>query len=179
VSDDNGPGGSSLHYGNPWADPAGLRDPARQLRGRLPAPVTVWMAAGGAGLTVSSILVAQGEPPCLVGLIGPDTDLAQALHADPRFVVHLLTAEHRRLAQHFAGLLPAPDDQLTTTPSEFGATLNAVGDRAQCRLLSRRPLGWSELIEAEIVSVTWASPAPAPALALYRGAIEAMPRPRR
>ena len=45
----------------PFAVPAERRDPARRLRGRLVAPVTVWTAGDpsrGAGLTVSSILVA-------------------------------------------------------------------------------------------------------------------------
>ena len=40
----------------PFAVPAGRRDPARRLRGRLVAPVTIWTAGrppGGAGLTVS------------------------------------------------------------------------------------------------------------------------------
>jgi 3-hydroxy-9,10-secoandrosta-1,3,5(10)-triene-9,17-dione monooxygenase reductase component len=48
----------------PFAVPAERRDPARRLRGRLVAPVTVRTAGhlpGGAGLTVSSVLVAEAS----------------------------------------------------------------------------------------------------------------------
>ena len=50
---------------HPFAVPPERRDPARRLRGRLVAPVTVWTAghpSTGAGLTVSSVLVAEGQP---------------------------------------------------------------------------------------------------------------------
>src|SRR6266536_511576 len=47
---------------HPFATPAEWRSAARRFRGRLVAPVTVWTAGGtgdGAGLTVSSVLVAD------------------------------------------------------------------------------------------------------------------------
>jgi 3-hydroxy-9,10-secoandrosta-1,3,5(10)-triene-9,17-dione monooxygenase reductase component len=52
-----------------FAVPPGRRDPARRWRGRLVAPVTVWTAGhppSGAGLTVSSVLVAEGQPVRLI-----------------------------------------------------------------------------------------------------------------
>src|SRR5579862_6076219 len=118
---------SSLRFGNPWADAASERDPVRQARARLPAPVTVWTAGDDdwAGLTVSSLMLAQGDPGRLLGLIGPDTDLADAVERTGAFVVHLLAdrPEHRRLAQHFAGTLDAGPELLRVGRSEHGPRL--------------------------------------------------------
>jgi flavin reductase (DIM6/NTAB) family NADH-FMN oxidoreductase RutF len=175
-------GGSSLHYGNPWADPEQVRDPVRRLRGRLPAPVTVWTAGRAAdgsewsGLTVSSVMLAQGESPLLAGLIGPDTDLADEIRAAGVFVVHVLGDHHRRLAQHFAGILPAPDEDLTAEPTPHGPHLRAVEDRLGCRVQRCSDFGWSLLVEAVIEEVTL-GPAGA-GLAWYRGQLQRLVRPR-
>jgi flavin reductase (DIM6/NTAB) family NADH-FMN oxidoreductase RutF len=119
-------------------------------------PVTVWLAVGAAddepvGLTVSSLIVAQGEPAVLAGVISPSTQLADAL-ATPsaQFVVHLVGAPQRRLAQHFAGELPAPAEMLATRLSQHGPVLEALGDRIFCRVSSIKPFGWSLLVEAEV-----------------------------
>ena len=173
---DRDPPGSSVRYGNPWADPVSERDPVRRARARLPAPVTIWTAgqADWVGLTVSSVVVAQGEPGRLVGLIGPDTDLSEMIQRTGVFVVHLLAdrPEHRRLAQHFAGTLTAPPDLLQTEPSTYGAKLLTATDRLACRVDRLSPFGWSQLVEAEITEVQLggadATPATA-ALAWYRG----------
>lgn len=148
-----------VHYGDPWADPEQSRDPLRRARGRLPAAVTIWTtdsaAAGVIGITVSSLLLAQGEPGYVAGLVGPDSDFAEAATASGRFVVHLLSddAGHRRLAQHFAGVLPAPEDQLSTVPTPAGPALRAVPDRVLCGVEGTRALGWSLLIEGRIDGV--------------------------
>ena len=148
-----------VHYGDPWADPEESRDSVRRARGRLPAAVTIWTtesaAAGMVGITVSSVLVAQGEPGYVAGLIGSDSDFAETVTASGRFVVHLLSddAGHRRLAQHFAGVLPAAQDQLSTVPTPGGPALRAVPDRLLCRVEGSRVLGWSLLIEARIDGV--------------------------
>lgn len=89
----------------------------------------------------------------MVGLVGPDTDLADALADTGTFVVHVLEAGHRRLAQHFAGLLPAPDDQLVVRPSPHGPVLIAVADRLACRVVDRRPVGWSLAVDATVEGV--------------------------
>jgi 3-hydroxy-9,10-secoandrosta-1,3,5(10)-triene-9,17-dione monooxygenase reductase component len=171
-----GSGGSTVHFGDPWADPEESRDPVRRLRGRLAAGVTVWTsgesgssAGEWTGLTVSSLLLAQGEPPELAGIVGPDTDLADMIGATNRFVVHVLsdTPNHRRLAQHFAGILPAADELLDFEPSAHGPLLTSVADRLGCRAVEMRPLGWSLLVTAVIDDVTLA-PA-GPGLAWQRG----------
>jgi flavin reductase (DIM6/NTAB) family NADH-FMN oxidoreductase RutF len=175
-SEEREPPRSSLRYGNPWADPPSERDPVRQVRARLPAPVTVWTAGSEqewAGLTVSSLMLAQGEPGRLLGLIGPDTDLAETMARTGLFVVHLLAdrPEHRRLAQHFAGTLSADPEHLQVVPSEHGPRLNDAPDQLACRLESHRPCGWSELVEASIEEVRWATTPPPsrPGLLWYRG----------
>jgi len=169
----SGPTGSTLRYGNPWADPPSERDPVRQARARLPAPVTVWTAGHPrwAGLTVSSVLLAQGDPGGLIGLVGPDTDLVEFVTRTGMFVVHLLvdSPDHRRLAQHFAGTLGADADLLTTEDSPHGPRLLAARDQLACRVIRTVPFGWSQLVEAEIEEVRLDGPAARPALAWYRG----------
>ena len=93
----------------PFAVPPQRRDPARRLRGRLVAPVTVWTAGhppGGAGLTVSSVLVAEGRPARLLGLIDPTSAFWEAAQEIGAFVVHVLAAGDRALAERFSEVRP-------------------------------------------------------------------------
>ena len=78
------PPGSALRYGHPWADLPSERDPIRRARARLPAPVTVWTAGDTewAGLTVSSLVLAQGEPGRLVGLVTHETIAGMIMFSD-------------------------------------------------------------------------------------------------
>jgi 3-hydroxy-9,10-secoandrosta-1,3,5(10)-triene-9,17-dione monooxygenase reductase component len=182
-------GGASLRYGDPWASPAEARDPVRRLRGHLVLPVTVWMTGTGSeddeaarggdtgavvGLTVSSVVLSQGAPPMLAGLVSPASDFADALTAGSsgRFVVQPLASAHRRLAQHFAGELPAPEELLVTKPSPFGPVLEAVTDRVFCRMTSSKPFGWSLLVEAEVEGAEVGEPGRG--LAWYHGAFHVL-----
>ncbi len=176
--------GASVRYGNPWAEPPEARDPVRRLRGHLVLPVTVWVAAGDGdeggqpmlpvGLTVSSVVVSQGAPPMLAGLISPASDFADVLGASAsgRFAVHLLGSAHRRLAQHFAGELPAPAELLLTTLSPYGPLLEAVRERLLCRMTASKPFGWSLLVEAEVEGTEVGEPGRG--LAWYRGAFQVL-----
>jgi 3-hydroxy-9,10-secoandrosta-1,3,5(10)-triene-9,17-dione monooxygenase reductase component len=169
-------GGASVRYGDPWASPLEARDPVRRLRGHLVLPVTVWTAGNGdeelspVGLTVSSVLISQGAPPMLAGLISPASDFADVLEASPsgRFAVQILGSSHRRLAQHFAGELPAPEELLATRSSPYGLVLEAVTDRLFCRMTDTTPFGWSLLVEAEIEETEAGEPGRG--LAWYHGA---------
>jgi 3-hydroxy-9,10-secoandrosta-1,3,5(10)-triene-9,17-dione monooxygenase reductase component len=173
-------GGASVRYGNPWASAVEARDPVRRLRGHLVLPVTVWMTADDdeemapVGLTVSSVVLSQGAPPMLAGVVSPASDFADALGASSsgRFSVQVLGSAHRRLAQHFAGELPAPDELLTTRSSPYGPLLEAVTDRLFCRMTASRPFGWSLLIEAEVEGTEVGQPGRG--LAWYHGAFQVL-----
>lgn len=178
ADEDRPAGGASLRFGNPWAVPPTARDPLRRLRGHLALPVTVWLAGSPdsrepAGLTVSSVLIGQGDPGMLAGLVSPLSDLTGAVQpSGAPFVVHVLSGGHQRLAQHFAGGLPAPPELLHSSPSPYGPVLDAVPDRAFCRSVGAKPFGWSLLVEAvvEAVEVSRAGNG----LAWYHGGFEVL-----
>lgn len=101
----------TIHTGDPFRPERGTPNQLRRLRARLPAAVTIWAAGSGrerTALTVSSMLVADGEPGYVVGLLKPETDLVDALVPGATFVVSVLRYRHRQLAEMFAGQAPAP-----------------------------------------------------------------------
>jgi 3-hydroxy-9,10-secoandrosta-1,3,5(10)-triene-9,17-dione monooxygenase reductase component len=134
----------------------GTRDDARRLRGRLVSGVTVWTAGAGAsacGLTVASVIVAEGEPPHVLGTIGDLTDLLDAARATGRFVVHVLDEADRDLASRFAGTIPVPGGafrDLDVEQTAYGPVLSAVGTRASCRLVDESPRGYPVLVDGVI-----------------------------
>src|SRR6266511_264090 len=134
---------------HPFATPAEWRSAARRFRGRLVAPVTVWTAGGtgdGAGLTVSSVLVADGEPARLLGLIDPAS----------AFVVHVLGEADRALAERFAEVRPpirGMFEGLDVSASPWGPVLGGARPRAACRLSGSTTVGYSELVEGVIEEV--------------------------
>ncbi|PZG11956.1 flavin reductase [Micromonospora craterilacus] len=145
--------GAQIHHTDPFAVPAGERSPVRRLRGRLAAPVTLWTAPGPAGLTVSSTLVAEGEPDRLLGLIDAESDLWAAVEEAGRFAVAPLGPPHRQLADRFAGLFPSPGGLFATgswTDTPYGPVPADAGGWAGCRLDSAREYGWALLVEATI-----------------------------
>ena len=143
----------------PFAVPPERRDPARRLRGRLVAPVTVWTAGrplGGAGLTVSSILVAEGQPARLLGLIDPTSAFWEAMQETGAFVVHVLAAGDRALAERFSEVRPpirSPFERLEVAESPWGPVLGGRRPRAACRLAGSTPVGYAELVEGVIEQV--------------------------
>jgi flavin reductase (DIM6/NTAB) family NADH-FMN oxidoreductase RutF len=161
----------TVHSSDPFATPPPLRSPVRRLRGRLPAPVTLWTAVhpdrGPAGLTVSSCLVVDGDPGHVVGVVDDESDLWTALAASGRFAVSALDQGDQLLADRFAGLLPAPGGPFTVgawraTPA--GPVPAHLVAWAECRLDRSGPLGWGLLVEATIVAVTVGEPAGEPLL---------------
>lgn len=144
----------TIHTGHPFLEPESERDPARRLRGRIGGAVTLWTTGSGAsraGLTVSSVLVAAGEPPRVLGLVDPDSDLALAIEDTGTAVVAVLRWEHRDLADAFAGVAPAPGGLFrlgswTTTP--WGPLLHGVSAWAGVRIEGPgREVGWSVLLD--------------------------------
>ena len=143
----------TIHDTHPFADPD--RDPPRRLRGRLGGAVSLWTAGGAtggpsrAGLTVSSLMLANGEPARVLGLLDPDADLTDALLDTGRAVVHLLSWHHRDLAEAFAGLAPAPGGPFRMAAfeeSSYGPVLADATSRANVSLESSVEVGWSLLV---------------------------------
>ncbi|MGC5331538.1 flavin reductase family protein [Micromonospora sp. DT62] len=148
--------GAEIHHIDPFAVPADQRSPVRRLRGRLASPVTLWTAPEPAGLTVSSTLVAEGEPDRLLGLVDPESDLWAAVESAGRFAVAPLGPAHRQLADRFAGLFPSPGGLFATgawTDTPYGPVPADAGGWAGCRLDSAREYGWGLLVEATIEAV--------------------------
>lgn len=148
--------GAQIHGTDPFATPGQARSPVRQLRGRLAATVTLWTAPGPAGLTVSSTVVAGGEPGRLLGILDDESDLWAAASKAGRFAVTPLAAVHKQLADRFAGILPAPGGPFrghdwTETP--YGPVLADLGTWVGCRLDGAREFGWGLLVEATIEAI--------------------------
>ena len=127
-----------VHDDHPFETPADQRDPARRFRGRMAAPVTVVTSGAGdhrTGLTVSSLVVAEGEPSRIYFLLGSTTDLFYGLEETGKFVVHVLEAGDQALADVFAGLRPSPGGRfagLNVEQTEWGPVLSDVTTRAYC-----------------------------------------------
>ena len=152
MSDEQG----QIHDEHPFLKPVSDRDPARRFRGRLAAPVTIVTAGDEderVGLTVSSLVIAEGEPPVVYLLLGATTDLWYAVEDTRRFVVHIAEADHRGLADVFAGLRPSPGGPffgLDTKQSDHGPVLTNLENRAYCSLLHSREESYSLLVAAAV-----------------------------
>ena len=146
----------TIHSEHPFLDPD--PDPVRRLRGRLGGAVTLWTSGSDewAGLTVTSLMVAGGEPGRVLALLDPDSDLADVLGETGRAVVHLLEWEHRDLAEAFAGQLPSPGGPFRMgewEQTEHGPRLLSASSWASVEVDSSETVGWSDLVIARIVSV--------------------------
>jgi len=162
--------GGQIHSSDPFATPEQDKSAVRRLRGRLAAPVTLWSTAGPAGLTVSSMLVADGEPGRVLGLIDEESDFWDAVSRSRRFAVTPLNPADRQLADKFAGLMPAPGGLFAAgewLETEYGPVPAHAGTWAGCRVESDRPCGWARLVEAVVERIeTVSSTGP---LVYYRG----------
>jgi 3-hydroxy-9,10-secoandrosta-1,3,5(10)-triene-9,17-dione monooxygenase reductase component len=148
--------GAHIHSSDPFATPEQDKSAVRRLRGRLAAPVTLWTAPGPAGLTVSSMLVADGEPGRVLGLVDEESEFWDAASLAGRFAVTPLGPGDQQLADRFAGLMPAPGglfagDDWTSTA--YGPVPAGAGTWAGCRLDGQRPYGWGLLLEATIETI--------------------------
>jgi flavin reductase (DIM6/NTAB) family NADH-FMN oxidoreductase RutF len=166
-------GRAEIHNEDPFKTPLASRTPGRRFRGRLVAPVTIWTAGRAddrTGLTVSSVLVAEGEPSLVLGLINDTTDLWERIQETGAFVVHVLREGDDRLAERFAGSRPSPGglfEGLGVVDSDFGPVLSELTDRATCKLLGATAEGYHRQVRGEIQGVEIGE-VPSP-LAHYRG----------
>jgi len=168
----------TIHTDHPFA--GGEAEPLRRFRGRMPAAVSVWVAERDgrrAGWTLSSFVVAQGEPGEVVGIVDEDSDFADLLEPGTPFTVNLLGWSHRSLADAFAGMAPAPGGAfrlaewqdtawgpaLADASAWLGARLTTAPDHA----------GWGLLVRAVIEHVEIAE-TPDPMLMVARGRYRAV-----
>jgi flavin reductase (DIM6/NTAB) family NADH-FMN oxidoreductase RutF len=149
----------TIHTSHPFLEPEGERDPVRRLRGRLGGSVSIWTAGDGgdrAGLTVTSWLVAGGDPGRVLALLDPDADLTELLLETGRGVVQLLQWPHRDLADAFAGVAPAPGGPWRTAEWEetaYGPRLAAAPTWALVSVESDVEVGWSRLVTCTLDEV--------------------------
>jgi flavin reductase (DIM6/NTAB) family NADH-FMN oxidoreductase RutF len=141
----------TIHSTHPFADPD--PDPVRRFRGRVGGAVALVTAGsaevGRAGLTVSSLMVAHGEPGRLLLLVDPDSDLADEVERTGRAMVQLLSWSHRDLAEAFAGTAPAPGGpwrMASFSDTVWGPRLDAATTWAGVSLESVVEVGWSSLL---------------------------------
>jgi len=164
----------TIHATDPFATPDEQRSPVRRLRGRLPAPVTIWTAGEGgerAGLTVSSVLIVDGEPGRVVGVVDDESDLWAAMKATGRAAITMLHAGDHLLADRFAGILPAPGGLFAEgswVDSGYGPVPEGASSWAGVHLEAARPYGYGLLVEAAIGDLHVAPDSEAP-LAHARG----------
>ncbi|UYM04863.1 flavin reductase family protein [Solicola gregarius] len=151
----------TIHSDHPFLPPEGDRDPVRRLRGRTPAPVTVFATehdGSRAGLTVSSMMIADGDPAHVLALVDEDSDLWDALEQTRVAAVSLLSWRHRGLADAFAGVGPAPGGPFRLGSWEdttWGPVVADTAGWAGVRLADAEPrhAGWALLVDAVIEHV--------------------------
>ncbi|HEY0949861.1 flavin reductase family protein [Nocardioides sp.] len=149
----------TIHSEHPFLDPE--PDPVRRFRGRLGGAVALVTAGAGrerAGLTVSSLMVANGEPARVVMLLDPDSDLHDVVtgSGEHRAVVQLLAWRHRHLAEAFAGTAPAPGGPFRAAEfedTEWGPRLSDAPTWVGVRLETRTDAGWSSLLSLVVEHV--------------------------
>lgn len=151
--------GGHIHEEHPFTTPQGMRDPVRQLRGRLAVPVTIITAGSGderTGLTVSSLVAAEGEPGLVYCLLGPDTNLLTAIENSGKFIVHVCETHHREMSDVFAEIRPNPGGLFAGHPfqdTEYGPRLEGFGSIALCSLVSTREESYSTLVAGRVDEV--------------------------
>ena len=152
----------TIHSGDPFADPPERRDAVRRFRGRLGGTVSLWTAGDPdppgdrTGLTVSSLMVAQGDPGHVLALVDPESSLADAVQRTGRCLVQLLEWRHRALADAFAGTSPAPGGPFRLASwqeSPWGPVLDGASAWAGLRLEATHEVGWSLLLDGVVERV--------------------------
>jgi hypothetical protein len=116
----------------------------------------VWAAGEGKGrrgFTVSSMLIADGEPGQIAGLIDEDSDFWDV--CTDVFTVNALTFADTTMADAFAGIGPAPGGPFTLgdwVQTAWGPALSGSAGWLGARLEPAEPrhLGWGLLVSAAI-----------------------------
>ncbi len=154
-------GGMSIHSEHPFMTPRQLRDPARRVRGRMPAPVTIWTSISETrrdGWTISSVLVADGEPSELVALVNEDCDWWDLFRVTGMATVNVLGPGQGRIADVFARVAPSPGGPFRSgqwADADHGPRLEGASAWMTVRLLDPEPqhAGWGLLVRAGVEAV--------------------------
>ena len=148
----------SIHSEHPFAD--SHDDPVRRLRGWTGGTVSLWTTGGDArraGLTVTSYAVANGDPAHVIGLVDPESELAETVTETGALVLQLLEWRHRDLAETFAGLFPSPGGPFRAgawDATDWGPALVDASAWAGVRLVGEpRTVGWSLLLDGAVEHV--------------------------
>lgn len=146
-----------IHDDNPFAPE--VSDATRRFRGRLANPVTI-VTSGDTerrtGLTVSSLMVFEGDPGLVHAIVTPNSDLFDVAADTGRFVVHIAEAPHAGLSDVFAGIRPSPGGMFHGTEleqSEWGPVIVNLKNRLYCTTRETSENGWSGLVIGSIDSV--------------------------
>jgi 3-hydroxy-9,10-secoandrosta-1,3,5(10)-triene-9,17-dione monooxygenase reductase component len=104
------------------------------------------------------MLVADGDPGRVLGLLDAESDLWESLDKSGHFAVMPLGPGDRQLADRFAGLMPAPGGLFASgdwVSTPYGPVLASAGAWAGCRLESSRECGWALLVEGVIEKISF------------------------
>ena len=163
----------TIHHSHPFAVGEQDRNPLRRFRGRMASPVSIWAAAANgtrAGWTVSSFLVADGDPGEAIGLIDEESPLADVLAESPTLTINLLGWGQRALADAFAGVAPAPGGPFALSSwrdTAWGPVLETSLGWIGARLKTDRDhAGWGLLVRAVVERIEL-QPDPADDLLCY------------
>ncbi len=173
----------TIHPDHPFARPEGDRSPLRRLRGRTPCPVSVWTTGDRvlrSGWTVSSYLLADGDPAELLGLLDEDSALATQLGSTGTVAVSLLGWSHRGLADAFAEVAPAPGGPFTLgtwVDTAWGPVLDDAVGWVGARLVPAPSAhaGWGLLVRATVEHVELGALPVDGVLESFRGRYRAVP----
>jgi flavin reductase (DIM6/NTAB) family NADH-FMN oxidoreductase RutF len=174
--------GVTIHHSHPFAVGEQDRNPLRRFRGRMASPVSIWAATAHgtrAGWTLSSFLVADGDPGEVIGLIDEESPLADVLAESPTLTISLLGWGQRALADAFAGVAPAPGGPFALSnwqDTDWGPVLeNSLGWIGARLKTDPDHAGWGLLLRAVVERVE-IQPDPADDLLCYvRGRYRSLP----
>ena len=152
--------GVTIHHSHPFAVGEQDRNPLRRVRGRMASPVSIWAATAHgtrAGWTLSSFLVADGDPGEVIGLIDEESPLADVLAESPTLTISLLGWGQRALADAFAGVAPAPGGPFALSnwqDTDWGPVLeNSLGWIGARLKADPDHAGWGLLLRAVVERV--------------------------
>jgi flavin reductase (DIM6/NTAB) family NADH-FMN oxidoreductase RutF len=172
----------TIHHSHPFAASEQDRNPLRRFRGRMASPVSIWAAASNdtrAGWTLSSFLVADGDPAEVIGLIDEESPVADVLPDVHTVTINLLGWDQRALADAFAGIVPAPGGpfglaawQDTDWGPVLESSLGWIGARVKP---DPDHAGWGLLLRAVVERVEIPSDAIDDLLCYVRGRYRSLP----